>query len=105
MRYEYVDGKEVAIDDDFTTDKDGKPVDDDVTAMLESLDTAPNRQKVLCHYHETGRIGFWSCSNYISNHVFERVNEMDGWEVDFAKTREASGHGKQGYCEIARSDY
>lgn len=103
MRTEIIDGEEFPIDEDYTTDKDGKPVEQDVTTMMERLDTTAYRHKVLCHNARSGRIGFWSKNRYIDSGVFNEVNRTDGWEVDFAKTRDDPG-GKRGYCEIVRTD-
>lgn len=104
MRYETIDGEEYPIDEEYTTDKDGRVVSKDVTELMERLDNCPYRHKVVCHDATMERIGFWSKNKHLDESVFEVVSETDGWRVDYAKTRDMYGRPERGYCEIVREE-
>lgn len=88
------------MNEDNTTDKDGKPVDEQVTWAMERLENETNCLVVMCAWHKTGRLQFWSKSSTVGRRAFE-VAEETGYVPDVAGSRRQDGR-KRGYVEFVQ---
>lgn len=91
-----------AIDcEDHTTDKHGNPVSEAVQHVLEDLDEFQSCDRVMCDYHSTGRIQFFSTDRYVEGEVIGYVYRETDYEVDFVRSRPKVGaESQEGYMEI-----
>lgn len=83
-------------------DKDGKEVSAQTAiAVMELRDETRNLQ-VVCHYHETGRIGLWAKGSTITDEHLDVAREC-GYRLDHATTRQKNDK-KRGYAEFLPVD-
>jgi len=81
-----------------TEDKDGKRVSHKTAVVVQELRENTRNLQVVCHWHESGRIGLWNKSpNVVKEHI--DVARDCGYEVDHITTRNKDGK-ERGYVEF-----
>jgi hypothetical protein len=76
------------------TDTDGNPVNDRVAELIDRLKTETNADRVICHWHEDSRVGYWSTTRRVHGDVVD-VAHQEGFKLHHATTRNG-----QGYAEL-----
>jgi hypothetical protein len=89
---------------DWSTDKDGKPIDEEVSQFMRELYTRTMCHGVLCHWHETGRVGYWSKRGTAESTVFE-IAAKHGMRVDNVSSRTTVLHDNAAYVEFVPIDF
>jgi hypothetical protein len=79
-------------------DKHGNPVGTDTAVAMLELREHRDADVVLCDYHSTGRIQFFSRTADVDGAVIRLAREC-GYELHFATTRSHNGT-QHGYAEF-----
>lgn len=83
--------------EEFAVDKGGEEIDEQTSELMAALKEETDCLRVVCHWHETQRVGYWSKRSSVGYREFGFVRRH-GYVVDHV-TQRVEGGSRVAYFE------